>query len=157
MIVRGMDGDAFEIVGALSAVHAADEHERYLDYLSRAEVSVVSATVTEAGYLCGPDGRLDIDAELVVHDLGVLREDQRGRVRTLPARLVAGLMARRSAGRGGLTILSCDNLPNNGAVTKAVVYDLAALVDESLISWMDERIDFASSMVDRITPGSDRR
>ena len=51
-----------------------------------------------------------------------------------------------------ITILSCDNLPENGTVTKTVVGDLAALVDESLPGWIDDNVDFATSMVDRITP-----
>jgi fructuronate reductase len=61
-------------------------------------------------------------------------------------------MARRSAAGGALTIVSCDNLPGNGEVTRTLVHDLAALVDKSLIGWMDDQIEFASSMVDRITP-----
>ncbi|HEX8487072.1 MAG TPA: mannitol dehydrogenase family protein [Propionibacteriaceae bacterium] len=152
LIVRSNEGDSFETVGSLSAVHAASEHEAYLGYLAQPAVSVVTATVTEAGYLRGPDGHLNADDEVLAEDLTVLRQDPRQRVRTLPARLLAGLLARRSAGAGALTILSCDNLPDNGEVTKTVVHDLAALVDESLIGWMDQHVDFASSMVDRITP-----
>ena len=152
LIVRSNEGDSFETVGSLSAVHAASEHEAYLGYLAQPAVSVVTATVTEAGYLRGPDGHLNADDEVLAEDLTVLRQDPRQRVRTLPARLLAGLLARRSAGAGALTILSCDNLPDNGEVTKTVVHDLAALVDESLIGWMDQHVNFASSMVDRITP-----
>ncbi|MCW2811965.1 MAG: putative mannitol dehydrogenase, partial [Friedmanniella sp.] len=83
----------------------------------------------------------------------------------LPGRLVAGLLARRAAGAGPLTILSCDNLPDNGAVTRRIVKELAALVEEaraegSLVDWVDANVDFATSMVDRITPATtddDRR
>ena len=53
-----------------------------------------------------------------------------------------------------MTILSCDNLPENGAVTQEVVRDLAALVDGSLTEWIETNIDFATSMVDRITPAT---
>ena len=57
-----------------------------------------------------------------------------------------------------MTILSCDNLPENGAVTKTVVCDLAALLDQSLNhslrTWIEANVDFATSMVDRITPGT---
>ena len=160
VIIRSPEGDTFETVGSLSAVHAADEHDAYLAYLARPEVAVVTVTVTEAGYLRGADGRLDADDAVLVEDLTVLRQDPRQRVRTLPARLLAGLLVRRSAGAGPLTILSCDNLPENGKVAKTVVHDLAALVDDSLIGWMDDQVDFASSMVDRITPAptdDDRR
>ena len=87
-------------------------------------------------------------------DLAALRSDPRNPVASLPARLVAGLLARRAAGGAALTILSCDNLPENGAVTKTVVQDLAALLDETLAGWIDSHVDFATSMVDRITPGT---
>lgn len=156
LITRSPDGDAFELVGALSAVHAAAEHDAYLDYLSRPEVAIVTITVTEAGYLRAADGGLDVDRDVVRRDLEALRTDPRTPVGSLPARLVAGLVARRSAGAAALTILSCDNLPENGAVTKTVVRDMAALMDQtsthSLTSWIEANVDFATSMVDRITP-----
>jgi fructuronate reductase len=154
LITRSPDGDVFELVGALSAVHAAAEHDTYLDYLSRPDVAVVTITVTEAAYLRAPDGGLDVNRDVVQRDLEVLRKDPRAPVGSLPARLVAGLVARRSAGAAALTILSCDNLPENGAVTKTVVRDMAALVDESFNNWIEANVDFATSMVDRITPAT---
>ena len=73
---------------------------------------------------------------------------------TLPAKLVAGLAARRAARAGSVTILSCDNLPENGEVTATVVADLAAQVDPGLLRWIRANVDFATSMVDRITPAT---
>ena len=152
LITRSGDGDTFELIGNLSAVHAATEHDQFLDYLSRPEVSVVTITVTEAGYVLGSDRRLDADRDVIVADVGQLRSDPRAPVVSLPAKLVAGLLARRAAGATAITILSCDNLPENGTVTQTVVGDLAALVDKSLPGWIADNVDFATSMVDRITP-----
>ena len=152
LITRSGEGDTFELIGALSAVHAASDHGAYLDYLSRSEVAVVTITVTEAAYLRGADGHLDAGLDVIVSDLEALRSDPRNPVASLPARLVAGLVARRTSGASALTILSCDNLPENGAVTKTVVQDFAALVDETLGDWINSQVDFATSMVDRITP-----
>ena len=154
LITRSGEGDSFEVIGALSAVHGAVEHNTYLDYLSHAEVSIITITVTEAAYLCGADGHLDAGLDVIVSDLKALQSDPRNPVASLPARLVAGLLARRASGAAALTILSCDNLPENGAVTKTVVQDFAALLDETLPDWIDTHIDFATSMVDRITPGT---
>ena len=154
LITRSGEGDTFELIGALSAVHAAVEHEVYLDYLSRSEVAIITITVTEAAYLRGADGHLDAGQDVIGSDLAALRSDPRNPVASLPARLVAGLAARRTAGAAALTILSCDNLPDNGAVTKTVVQDFAALLDETLTDWIETHIDFATSMVDRITPGT---
>jgi fructuronate reductase len=152
LITRSAEGDTFELIGALSAVHAAADLEAYLDYLSRPEVAVVTITVTEAAYLRGADGHLDAGLDVIVSDLEALRSDPRNPVASLPARLVAGLVARRTSGASALTILSCDNLPENGAVTKTVVQDFAALLDETLGDWINSQVDFATSMVDRITP-----
>jgi fructuronate reductase len=154
LITRSAEGDAFELVGALSAVHAAAEHETYLDYLSRPELVIVTITVTEAGYLRGSDEHLDLRRDVIVSDLQALRSNIANPVASLPARLVAGLAARRTAGAEALTILSCDNLPDNGEVTKTVVQDLAEVVDETLAGWIESHIDFATSVVDRITPGT---
>ena len=101
MITRSGEGDSFELIGALSAVHAAAEHDAYLDYLSRSEVAIITITVTEAAYLRGADGRLEASQDVIVSDLEALRSDPRNPVASLPARLVAGLVARRTSGAAG--------------------------------------------------------
>ncbi len=151
LITRASDGDTFELVGSLTAVHAAGEHDAYLDYLRRPEVAVVTITVTEQGYLADPSRQLRRTDE-VAADIAILQEDPTAAVGTLPGRLVAGLAARRTAGAGPITVLSCDNLPENGEVAASVVTQLAQSVDPALAEWIAEHVDFASSMVDRITP-----
>jgi mannitol-1-phosphate/altronate dehydrogenase len=101
LITRSGEGDTFELIGALSAVHGATEHETYLDYLSRAELAIITitVTVTEAGYLRGADGHLDAGRDVIVSDLESLAVRPWEPCASLPARLVAGLVARRSAGR----------------------------------------------------------
>jgi fructuronate reductase len=74
----------------------------------------VTITVTEAAYIRNAEGRLDAERDVIVADLQALRSDPRRVVGSLPARLVAGLMARRGADSGPITILSCDNLPEWG-------------------------------------------
>lgn len=154
LITRSADGDELAVVGSLSAVHPASDHERFLDLLSRPEVAVVTITVTEAGYLSDAAGHLRGDDDAVRADLAALRDDLRAPVTTLPGRLVAGLAARRTAQAGPVTVLSCDNLPANGEVTATVVDDLARLLTTELADWIADQVDFASSMVDRITPAT---
>ncbi|WP_207947834.1 mannitol dehydrogenase family protein [Occultella glacieicola] len=154
LIVRGREGDDYELIGSLSAVHAASEQDAYLGYLADPALAIVTMTVTEHGYVRGDGDHLDARRPEVLADVEALREDPRSSVTTMPAKLVAGLLARRAAGAGALTILSCDNLPENGAVTRTLVTELAALVDESLVDWTTANVDFATSMVDRITPAT---
>lgn len=153
LIVKSPDGDRLEVIGALAAVHPAGDHGAYLDHLRRPELAVVTLTVTEAGYLADSTGRLRQTPE-IAEDVAALRRDPTAPVGTLPARLVGGLLARRAAQAGPVTILSCDNLPDNGSVTAHVVTELAAAVDPSLLEWIGTDVDFASSMVDRITPAT---
>ena len=129
LITRGADGDAFEVVRSVARAHAADEHDAWLSYLASPEVRVVTLTVTEAGYR--PDAA--------------------------PARLLAGLRARRAADAGPLTVVPCDNLPGNGTVLETALRELA---DPGLRSWLGDQVSVATTVVDRITPSptdADRR
>jgi fructuronate reductase len=157
LITRGAEGDSFELISTLSAVHPAADHAAYLDYFGVPQTALVTITVTEAAYLRNAEGRLDADQDVIIADLETLRSDPHRTVSSLPARLVAGLLARRDADSGAITILSCDNLPENGEVTRTVVTEFAGLVDESLLDWIEANVDFATSMVDRITPGTTDR
>jgi len=152
LVTRGRDGDRFDVVGSLSAVHPASDHAAWLGYLSSPELAVVTLTVTEAGYCRGPDGHLDVGRADVRDDVAALRADPGATVRTMPGRLVAGLLARRAASAGPIAVVPCDNLPQNGAVTATVVRDLASVVDPTLGPWIDDSVSFVTTMVDRITP-----
>jgi len=160
LITRSADGDSFAVLESVVAVHASTDHAAYLGYLRRPEVAVVTITVTEAGYVRRPDGHLDAGRANVASDIAALRADAGGPVVTLPGKLVGGLLARRAADAGPITVLSCDNLPGNGEVTATVVTELAAAIDPTLPDWIAAHVDFATSMVDRITPATtdeDRR
>ncbi len=153
LITRSADADRFELIGSLAEVRPAADHDRFLELLAAPETALVTITVTEAGYRLGADGHL-ADSEPVRADVEALRAESRAAVTTTPGKLVAGLLARRAAGSGALTILSCDNLPHNGEVARTVVSDLAAQLDTGLVDWIDDHVEFASSMVDRITPAT---
>jgi len=49
-------------------------------------------------------------------------------------------------------VVSCDNLPGNGAATARVVTDLAEAAEPALAHWIREHVSFVTTMVDRITP-----
>ncbi len=149
---RAADGDHVEIIPAVVAAHAADDDAAWLGYFEDPAVVLVTSTVTEAGYLRGADGHLDTAHPDVTADLAALRTDPRAAGRTAPVRLVAGLLARRAARAGAITFVPCDNLQGNGAVIRTVVRDAAALLDPSLLEWIDEHVSFVTTMVDRITP-----
>jgi fructuronate reductase len=150
--VRAADDDHFAVISSVSAAHPASDHTSWLAYLSSPQVQVVTLTVTEAGYLRGTDGGLDAAHPAVQADLAALRSDATAQVRTMPGRLVAGLVARQRAGAGPLTIVPCDNLPGNGPAAQRVVTGLTAQFDTALGPWISESVRFVTTVSDRITP-----
>ncbi|SED97368.1 mannitol dehydrogenase family protein [Ruania alba] len=154
LITKSAAGDELEVISSIVAVHPATDHEAYLTYLEDPALAVVTLTVTEHGYRRDAVGNLDLTADDVAADVTALRADPRAVVTSAPMKLVAGLLARRAAGATAITILPCDNLPDNGDVARALVLGGAAAVDESLVPWIEQHVDFATSMVDRITPAT---
>jgi fructuronate reductase len=152
LVTRAASGDTFEVISSLATAHNAQEHRAWLDYFRSADLSVVTLTVTEAGYLRGPDGGLDAGRLEVQADLAALRDDPTALVHTTPARLVAGLAARRTADAGPLAVVPCDNVPGNGAMADRVVRDMARLLDPGLLDWLDTSLAVVTTTVDRITP-----
>lgn len=69
--------------------------------------------------------------------------------------IVSGLERRRKAGVGGLSVMSCDNLPHNGSLARAAVTDFAKRHDPALAEWIGANVTFPATMVDRIVPALD--
>ncbi|PCD02543.1 mannitol dehydrogenase [Sphingomonas spermidinifaciens] len=141
---------SFEVVGALRRVLAAGEGAAILEAIAAADTRIVSSTVTEKGYCLTADGSLDMGHPAIVHD-----RVGEGAPQSLVGWLVAGLAARRAAGAGGLTVLSCDNLADNGAKLGRAVAALAATRGDDLAAWIEGEVRFPSTMVDAITPATD--
>ena len=152
LVTRNADGDHHEVVSSVVRVHSAADQAAWLGYLADPQVQVVTTTVTEAGYVRAADGGLDVERPEIVADLAALRGDLTSPVVTAPAKIVAGLAARRAAGSGALTVVPCDNLPSNGAAIERVVTEFAGLLDPALAAWLGDTVSFVTTMVDRITP-----
>jgi fructuronate reductase len=153
LITKAADGDQFDVISSIAAVHAADD-PAWSQYWRSPDLAVVTFTVTEAAYLRGSDGRLDASRPDVQADLDAITSGSPQAARTVPGRVVAGLLVRRAAGAGPLTLLPCDNLPQNGAALAAVVDDVANAVDTDLAAWIADTVAFGTTMVDRITPAT---
>jgi fructuronate reductase len=152
LLVDGADAAVPEVVGSVVDVRPGTDLEAWHRYLADPEVRILTTTVTEAGYLRGPDGGLDLFDEGVRADLDAWRAGDTGSLRTAPVRIASGLAARRRSGAGPLAVVPCDNLPGNGAVAEAVVTGAAEQMDPALASWIRATISFVTTAVDRITP-----
>ena len=119
--------------------------------MTRPEIRIVSLTVTEGGYFINPaTGQFDpLHPEIVA--------DATNPHRTAFGAIIAALKARRAAGVAPFTVMSCDNLPGNGHVTKDAVTGLARINDPALADWIAANVAFPNGMVDRITPATGPR
>lgn len=154
LVTKATDADELRVVASLTAVHPASDQAAFVGYLASPSISVVTLTVTEAGYKKGVDGGLDTRDPAVAADVAALAKSIDGPVSTVPGRLVAGLAARRASAAGPVAVVPCDNLSENGQVARRVVLDLADRVDGDLAAWIRENVSFVTTMVDRITPRS---
>ena len=136
------------IASIASAATLADDPAAAIAALVDPHIKIASLTITEKGYCLNTarDG-IDLTDPDITRDL----QDQAS-VRTLPALLTRALAARRAAGHAPFTVLSCDNLPTNGRLTRRAILSFADAVDPQLADWIDTNTAFPSCMVDRITP-----
>jgi mannitol 2-dehydrogenase len=137
------------VVGAVvQLLLAPDDPQAVVDAMADPATRIVSLTITEGGYLVHQvTGEFDATDPSVQADL---RGD--GPPTTAFGLVVAALAARRAAGTGPFTVMSCDNLPGNGDIARRVFTAFARLKDPGLADWVDEHVTFPDSMVDRITP-----
>ena len=155
LITSAPEGDSFEVISSISSMHEGGDMAALHKYFADPNVSIVTSTVTEAGYKRDAHGDLDVNDTDVSEDLAKLRNDVNvSELATVPARIVAGLEARRAANAGAITILPCDNLAGNGAAFRHVVEHAIEAVDPTLLEWTRDNVAWATSMVDRITPAT---
>jgi fructuronate reductase len=151
VLVRDGGEERAQVVGSVRDVLVApDDPAALVCALADPAVALVTMTVTEKGYCLDPaTGALRAHDPAVAADISDIATPQ-----TAPGFLVAGLAARRAAGVAPFTVLSCDNLPENGQRTRAAVIALAEAVDPALAAWIAAEVAFPSSMVDRIVPAT---
>ena len=128
---------------------APEDPEAVLAAMAKPEVRIVTLTVTEKGYCHNPaTGALNVDHPDIQRDL----------THDVPVSaigfLVRALQRRRAAGVAPLTVLTCDNLPENGRLVRGLVLDFARRLDPELADWIEAEGKFPCTMVDRITPAT---
>lgn len=150
--VAEMSADAWtaRVVGVVkNALHAqVDGLETVLAALCEPQVAIVSLTITEKGYCHSPaTGQLMFDHPLIVADLQNPHQPK-----SAPGVVVEALARRKAAGLPAFSVMSCDNMPENGHVMRNVTCAYARAVDGELADWIEANVTFPSTMVDRIVP-----
>ena len=160
LLERSVDGDSVTVIDAISEAVDGARVDRLVEYVAAPDTAIVTLTITEAGYALDADGRPEVanpavaaDVEWLRRNLDAARFDLADAPRTALASLLAGVEARRRAGAGALAIVSCDNLPENGALTRSGMLALAELAGATATrEHLDEHVTFVSTSIDRITP-----
>lgn len=136
---RGGDADATRLIGAVREVQVADRSPHSIAIsLVAPQTKLLSFTVTEKGYCRAADGSLDLTA---------------AKAGFYPP-LAYAFRERRRAGIEGLTLLSCDNLPSNGEVLRALMAQYLEFEAPDELDWFKSECTCPNSMVDRIVPAT---
>jgi fructuronate reductase len=140
VIENSAAGAAPRLVGSVREVLAARRSRASLAInLIAPTTRIVSFTVTEKGYCRAPDGSLDI-ALAGEHSFYPILAD--------------AFRERRAAGIAGLTLLSCDNLANNGGQLCRLLGEYLDRHDPALRAWFERECACPATMVDRIAPAA---
>ena len=128
LVTRGETGTSFRQIESIARVQAARRDVAPVrNALQRPETRIVSLTITEKGYQ--PTERI----MGLIADALVFRFDHQ-----IPP----------------FSILSCDNLAENGAVLRNAVLGALASVKPDYVELVSDQVTFPSTMVDRITPAT---
>jgi mannitol 2-dehydrogenase len=152
LVAQELDSEEVTVVGTIrDFIHISTEFSKFIKKFTSEELKIVSLTVTEKGYCNNTDWDLDVTNERIIHDLN----NQEELPITAVGVLAKGLKARMMVDAKPITIMSCDNIPENGVVLKNVLLKFIELKgDLDLINYIKKSVVFPCCMVDRITPGT---
>ena len=146
-------GARARVTGAMAGFIDPADRQALVAALADPAIRIVSLTITEGGYFIDPaSGRFDAAHPAIRADGA-----RPGDPRTVFGLVLAGLARRRAAGLAPFTVLSCDNVPHNGKVTREALAGLARLSDLGFADWIEGHVAFPNGMVDRITPATGDR
>jgi mannitol 2-dehydrogenase len=156
LVVKHADGRwEPRVIGSIvKYLFAPDDPEAVIEKLASESTRIVSLTITEGGYNVDPFTGI-FSTEGLVDDL------KPGAVPTTVFGFVTeALRRRRDRSIEPFTVLSCDNVQNNGRIAAKAFTSFAHLKDPELADWITLTVSFPNTMVDRITPvttDTDRR
>jgi fructuronate reductase len=152
VVEKGEYTTTVKMVGSVTeSLHPTLDGQRaILEKMAEEQVAIVSMTITEKGYCTDPaTGRLEHNNVLIKADLTHPQEPN-----SAIGYIVEALRIRRELGIKPFTVMSCDNVQENGHVARAAVLDFAMLVDKDLAIWIENNVTFPCTMVDRIVPAA---
>ncbi len=150
LMVTDADGiTTARVIGSIVVcLFAPDEPDKVIEKMAHPDVKIITLTITEGGYNFNPvTGQFIADEPSIQSDIHSPNQPA-----TIFGYLTGALKRRKERGLNGITIQSCDNIQQNGEVTKKMLLAYIQLAAPELLSWVAEHISFPNAMVDRITP-----
>jgi len=154
LITKSAEGEEkIRVIGSLLGyLNASSRGEEALRRVAADGTALVTLTVTEKGYYYNrKTGEADTGNPAVTGDLKTPE-----RPATAAGFLARALYLRYRESKSPLTIMSCDNIPSNGKVLKNCILFFCGNLYPEILSWVEDRVSFPCSMVDRITPVTTR-
>lgn len=148
LVVKESSGEQkLRVIGSIiEYIFAPDDVDAVIERLTKPEARIVSLTITEGGYNINP-ATGEFDLSLVQEDIKNSKTPK-----TAFGIVIEALRRRKERGLNGFTVMSCDNLQENGSIAKRAFTGFAKAVDSELADWMATHVTFPNCMVDRITP-----
>ncbi len=129
VLEKSPEGTQQQVVSVIKNILVAPETpEAVLDLLANASCRIVTLSITEKGYHSEANGAVDY--------------------------LVRALNLRMQASTQPFTVISCDNVTHNGTHLKSLCVELAQSFDAALADWIENKVAFPNTMVDRIVPAT---
>lgn len=152
LITRSAQGDTIDQIESLVRVEDGANVADLVATIANPATSIVTLTITEAGYRVNAGLALDTTDPAVVRDLEILEGSEPGYPTTAVGRLALALHVRREAGAGPIAIVPCDNMPMNGLVIRNALVGFAAALGKEYAAYICDHVSFVTTSIDRITP-----
>ncbi|WBA55335.1 fructuronate reductase [Providencia sp. 21OH12SH02B-Prov] len=150
IVEKGPSTTALKVIGSMKeAMHPLiDGVDAIIEKMASPDISIISLTITEKGYCIDPvTGQLDLNNELIKQDITTPDTP-----RSAIGFITAALKRRFERQRPPFSVLSCDNVRDNGHMVRRAVIGLASLQDRKLSEWIEQHVTFPCTVVDRIVP-----
>jgi mannitol 2-dehydrogenase len=150
LVVKEPDGNlSVRVIGSIvEYLYAPTDPTSVISKMADPSVKIISLTITEGGYnYDASTGEFLFSEPEIQWDL-----QHPDRPKTIFGYLAAALLRRKKNGTPGFTVLSCDNIQQNGKVCKKMLMTYLRECQPDLASWTEHHVTFPNCMVDRITP-----
>lgn len=119
-----------------------------IERLATPDIKIISLTIAEDGYhLNEITGEFNLQHPAVAQDIV-----HPFNPKTVFGYLTHAFKLRKLRGLSGCTILSCDNIKNNGDTIKESFFNYVNKHEPDLLPWLESHTTFPNTMVDKITP-----